>query len=404
MTNNPFGVKNQPSILALVLLLAFLSDRAAAQATVNTQSFFGFESETAPAPAPEGRNVRMPWFESYDLRTETRDFDFDRQEYTFRVSPSTRRKVRAQESLYRHLELAPNFDAADDRCEALADRYADWVELYFLSLESELLVQLEEVRTDQWTVLNRLAGTLDFNWSELVKIREEQTDLQVDYLTVEDQKAHFFAIYELEGKRLDFTDLIPLAEVRERVRKTEITPSDTETAYELETINRELELERAEQKQYFDFAQIKYQGPHENPANERLSVGLAVQLPNSGNQKIKVREMELKAEALRQEQSRDAQEAVADFASRRQLLQEGFGRYDTFSGLYLREKQELEELSQRLAEKEGVDPLPLLEIKARSLRNELKLLRLQAELYSAYLDLMERNGDICAGPRGEVIR
>jgi len=346
----------------------------------------------------------MPWFESYDFRTETRDFDLDRQEYTFRLSPSTRRKVRAQEGLYRHLELAPDFKAQDDRCQTLADRYADWTEMYFLSLEIDLLRRQEQIRADQSTVLNRLAGTLDFDWSELIKIREEQTDLQIEYLSVQDRRDYLYGHYGLEGMNLDFRDLLPLNEIRERIRKTGNTAMDPEIAYELETISRELELERAEQKQYLDFAQVKYQGPHEDPASERLSVGVALQLPNSGNQVVKIREMELEAESLRREQTREATARKTDFESRRQRLLERFGRFDTFAELYLREQQEFEDLSRKLARKDGVNPLPMLKIKARALRNELKLLRLQAELYDGYLSLMGRNGEVCNSPGGELLR
>ncbi len=373
-----------------------------AQPKVNTETFFSLVEQTTTA-ARTVSAVKMPWFESYELRTETRDFDFDRQEYTFRLSPSTRRKVRAQESLYRHLELAPDFKAEEDRCQALADRYADWVEVYFLSQEGDLLQQLERVRTDQATVLNRMAGSMDFDWSELIKIREEQTDLQIDYLTVQDQLAYYFEAYGLRGKNLDFTDMVPLSNLRGRVRKAAVRAADPEIAYDLETINRELELERAEQKQYFDFAQVRYRGPHEDPARERFSVGLALQLPNSGNQKLKVREMELEAESLRREEVREASAEEKDFESRQQLLLEYCGRYDTFSELYLRERQEFEALGLRMSGKEGANPLPLLKMKARALRNELKLLRLQAEIYGAYLGLMERNGAMCGSTRGEIL-
>lgn len=390
--------------LVVVFLFVLFSIRLTAQTSIDTQAFFSLAEEAVTPASASSSKVKMPWFESYDFRTETRDFDPDSQEYTFRLSPSTRRKVRAQESLYRHLEAAPDFDAEDDRCEALASRYTDWLELYFLFREGGLLQQLERVRADQSTVLNRLAGTLDFDWSELIKTRQEQTDLMVNYLGVEDRKEYFFTSYSLQNTALDFTDLLSLNEIRERIRKAVLIPTDPEIAYELEMINRELELEHAEQKQYLDFAQIKYRGPHEDPVRERLSVGVALQLPNSGNQRVKVRELELKSESLRREQTREATGEVADFEERRQRLLERFGRYDTFSELYLREAQEFEALSRKLTGREGVDPSPLLKIKARALRNELKLLGLEAELYDGYLDLMERNGEVCGAVRGEVLR
>jgi hypothetical protein len=399
-----FHTRTCVTALAAALLFTLFSHRLTAQSNINTQAFFSLVEETVTPATISTSKVKMPWFESYELRTETRDFDLDQQEYTFRLSPSTRKKVRAQESLYRHLEAAPDFEVEDDRCEALAGRYTDWIELYFLSREGFLLQQLERVRADQSTVLNRLAGALDFDWSELIKTREEQTDLMVDYLGVQDRSEYFSESYGLQNAALDFTDLLPLNEVRERIRKATLIPTDPELAYELEMINRELELEHAERKQYLDFAQIKYRGPHDNPARERLSVGVGLQLPNSGNQKVKVRELELKAKSLRSDQAREAAGDITDFEERRQLLLERFGRYDTFSELYLREAQEFEGLSRKLTGQEGVNPLPLLKIKARALRNELKLLEQEAELYDGYLDLMERNDEVCGASKGELLR
>lgn len=390
--------------LALLVVLVFWSQLLIAQSTVNTQAFFGLNAEPTAAPTRATSGVKMPWFESYEFRTETRDFELDRQEYTFRVSPSTRGIVRAQESLYRHQEQAPDFEAQEGRCEALADRYTDWLKLYFLDQEQGLLTQLERVRADQSTVLNRLAGSLDFDWSELINTRKDQTDLKVELLTVQDRQNRYASSYGLEGVVLDFTDLLSPAEIRERINEQGAGQKDPELAYKLETISRELELERAEQKQYLDFAQIKYQGPHDDPARERFSVGFALQLPNSGNQVLKLRELELDAESLREEQVRDAAGKQSDFEARRHLLLDRFGRYATFSDLYFQEQQEFEALARKLSGREGINPLPLLKIKARALRNELKLLQLKEELYDGYLDLMERNGEVCGSLRGEVLR
>ena|GEM_PF-1173412 len=390
-------------LLALSVLLLF-TNNLTAQTTINTESFFSLSTGATAPQASTTTAVKMPWFESYDFRTETRDFDLDRQEYTFRLSPSTRGKVRAQESLYRHLESAPDFKAQDDQCRALADRYSDWLKLYFLDREAQLLARLERVRTDQSTVLNRLAGTLDFDWSELINIREEQTDLNIERLTLQAQTDYYTKSYGLERVALDFSDLLPPAQMQERIGGATLATIDPELMYEIETINRELDLERAEQKQYFDFAQVKYQGPHNDPARERLSVGIAFRLPTSGDQVLKLRELELEAEALRAEQAREAAGKTTDLEARRQLLLGHFNRYATLTDLYLREKQEFEDLSRKLSGREGINPLPLLKIKARALRNELKLLRLEEELYDGYLDLMERNGEVCAGLRGEVLR
>ena len=82
-------------------------------------------------------------------------------------------------SLYSHQESAPDFDARESRCDALAERYADWLELYLIDEEQTILTQLRIILQDRNTVLSRLAGSLDFNWSKLVQLRESTTDLDI---------------------------------------------------------------------------------------------------------------------------------------------------------------------------------------------------------------------------------
>lgn len=395
------------SLVISVFIAAFLillPSVTTAQPSVNTQSFFGLQPQTATDGPTGPADAKMPWFESYEFRTQTRDFDLDRQEYTFRLSPSTRAKVRAQESLYRHLGNSPDFEADDDRCRSLADRYEDWIELYFLRRQTELLEDLFRVREDEATVLRRLAGTLEVNWSEHVSNREDRTDLRVELLNTADRERYLRDRYGLGQQALDFTDLLPPAEMRRRLEAALFAATDPEMDHKLETVRRELELEQAEQKQYLDFAQVRYRGPHDNPARERVAVGVALKLPNSGNQKLKLRELELEAESLRRKQGREAAAGAADYAARRSELLGMFDRYGTFSEIYRAEAADFADLSRAIAAKQGVSPLPLLKMKARSLRNDLKLLRLRAALYQDYLDLMERSGALCTATGGEVLR
>ena len=343
----------------------------------------------------------MPWIENYELRTETRDFDLDKQEYTFRFSPSTRRKYKAQTALYRHQELAPDFDGQETICDALAQRYDDWLELYLIDRETDLLARLELVLNDRATVLSRLAGSLDFEWSELIALREDQTDLKLRRVGLERLKSRLTEVYGISAS-LRFDDMADLASLGRRLQGATFNFTDPKTVYELEQIARELELERAEQRQYLDFAQIKYQGPHDDPARERFSVGVGLQLPLSGNQVIKVRELELEEAALRQETNRKKQAKSTDYEARRLALLADFEHFAFTTETFAEEQEELSRIAGQLRKREGFNPLPLLKIKEREIRNQLRQLDLSARLYEDYLNQAERSGALCAAGAGEL--
>lgn len=361
----------------------------------------------APARSPvttATEDGKMPWIERYELRTRTRDFDPDQQEYTFRIMPSTRAKVRAQEALYRHLTAAQDFNAEEDRCDLLQDRYSDWTEMYFLARRVVLLAERETVQADRATVLNRMAASGEVEWSALVKLRQNQTDNALQRTAVNDRARRIAQSYALDAGDFDFADWPDLGRIRSRVGEQAYVATDPEAAYELETVSRELALERAEDRQYVDFAQLRYRGPHDNPINERLSVGVGLQLPNDGNRKLKLRELELEAEQIRAEQLRKTAAGTTDFDLRRQVLLDDLERYAEIQARYAAEATDLRAIASRMSQRAGVDPLPLLDIEARRIGNQLALLKLEQELYDDYLELMRRAGTLCLAEAGELYR
>jgi len=403
-------MKNEVSVAKSVKGLAFLipslliAFQLTAQSPMNTQAFFA-QTATKTVSGTAGGQAdipKMPWIESYELRTETRDFDLDKQEYTLRLSPSTRRKYRAQTSLYRHQELAPDFDGQEAACDVLAQCYNDWLNLFLISQETFLLDRLELVLRDRATVLGRLAGSLDFEWSELIALREDQTDIGLRRAELKRQEERLASAYRITEK-LNFDDMADLEELRRRLQGKQFDYADPKTTFELEAIARELELERAEQRQFLDFAQVKYQGPHEDPARERLSVGVGLKLPLSGNQVLKVRELELEEAALREESVRDKESKSVDYEARREDLLTDFGHYDLAATTFTEEREELSGIAAQLRKKEGFNPLPLLKIKERELRNQLRLLDLSGRLYEDYLNHAERSGEMCESLAGELL-
>ncbi len=218
------------------------------------------------------------------------------------------------------------------------------------------------------------------------------------------QLNQLLANYNLQAVNLTFEDMVGLEQLPSRLTGAATAVTDPKTVYELNQVIRELALEQAEQKQYIDFAQLRYQGPHSDLLQERLSVGIAFQLPNSGNQRLKVRELELEREILGREAEQENKEwQLAYEQSVREWLLD-FQYYENVRQTYTEEQLELARISEQLRRKEGFNPLPLLSIKERSLRNELQQLRNAAQLYEDYLDLRELMGSLCQASDGELLR
>lgn len=374
------------------------------QELLTSVDFFEMGQTIEPTASGRSASVTMPWFEEYELRTETRDFDLEEQEYTFRLSPSTGSKRRAQAALYQHQEDRPDFDAQERSCDLLSDRYADWVELYFLAQQKEVLDELAMILKDRQTVLNRLASSLDFDWPALINLREAETELFLRQAAKRTTEAQLKQAYGLAGVVLSFQDMTPVENLPAKLTGGTTFALDPELAYDMELAARELALEQAEQKQYLNFAQLRYRGPHSDLVRERLSVGVGLQLPNSGNQKIKIRELELEQEAIQREAQIENADQQFAFETRKQAWLLDYDYYQTLVRTYAEEKQEMERIGEQMRRKEGFNPLPLLAIKERAVRNRLQQLRLAEALFERYLDLQELTGALCAATGGELLR
>ena len=105
-----------------------------------------------------GDALKLPWIEAYDLRTETRNFDLDQQEFTVRLTPNSIKKRKAQQALGRHLTQVPNFRMEEERCRIVQSRYEDWLNLYLLEQEETLLIEEMALLEDKETGIKQIDG------------------------------------------------------------------------------------------------------------------------------------------------------------------------------------------------------------------------------------------------------
>ena len=125
---------------------------------------------------------------------------------------------------------------------------------------------------------------------------------------------------------------------------------------------------------------------------ERFSVGLAFQLPNSGGKKLKIRELELEGLAIRKEISATTAGDKADYEKRVAAWKIDFEHFNFMAETYQQERREMLRIGDQLKKTQGFNPLPLLDIEERSLKNDLRLLVIKADLYQDYLGIRERAG------------
>ncbi|MEZ5044871.1 MAG: hypothetical protein R2828_33545 [Saprospiraceae bacterium] len=170
---------------------------------------------------------------------------------------------------------------------------------------------------------------------------------------------------------------------------------DLESMYKKQLLMKEIDLESAEKKKLIDFAQLKYNGPHSDALQERISVGLGFQLSTSGNTKLKMQELTIELDELNRKSERNIQDKHEKFKMIENKLQSDIQAFNYFQKIMEDERQQLQKLSSKVSQKEGISPFVLLDIEERHLFMKIKSLNKIEDLLRDYLKYLQESKILC---------
>lgn len=370
--------------------------------SVGVRDFFRLALPTDPGLPPAAfPRLRTPFIEAFDLRTETDRFDPARQEYTFRLQFATPALGRAQRALYETLLRAPDLDREAARCAVVEDLYGAWIQLYRTQRETELTDSLQRVLEDRQRLYTLELGRLRLPYDDLMDLRTAQTDHLLRSRELSREQESLRLAFGLADDQLEFEALPSPETIAGWLRAAEAAPlTDPERDYELALIDREIELERAEERGLLDFLQFRYRGNPNDEMTDRFHVGLALRFQNSGDRHLKVRALQLERQWVETNGTLADQLRIARRQAASVRLAATLERYAETATALTVEAKDLRQLATAALREEGADPELLLDIERRRLRNLLTLLEREEEVFREYLDWRERRGELCLGSDG----
>lgn len=378
------------------------------QVPIDINTFFQLAYNSNTATATIADKVYFPWIENYEIRSETQDFDFALQEYTLRLSPSTPGIRNAQKDLYRLKANSPNFKVIENNCKQLTNVYEDWLQLYFIEKNLQWLYQQDTLLQDKQIVFDRLLGSLDFNLDDLAQLTMDKTDVGIKINELKTLQANICGKYGIVQANFRFNDLPSVSKLSANPQSllsntNTPTPDQQAMRYEQALLAEELKLERAEKRQLIDFAQLRYQGDPTDSLKERLSVGVGLQIPNSGSRKLKIKELSIEQAQLQQA----IQTEQLRLQSKQDILYNDLLRriesYQFFNTATQNERSNLLNLGQKAIELNNYNPLLLLEIEERNIKNELKRLSKELYVFMAYINYLGTTYQLCNATSGEIL-
>lgn len=368
--------------------------------TVNTWEFFqavfeDIDQRVSSSTHQSGEyTFKAPIIEEYEFRTETNDFDLDRQDYLIRVSPTTKAIREAQQRLFDGYLSQPKDDPYSLELDFIEDAYEYWVEEYFTSELEGLLEEQKTILEDKMTVIKKQLVINEADFSDFVKAQNDLKDLNFNQLqNKQENKIYGFPV-SLNGVDYLFDDLISIDELKAFV--TAFDPSTVEDPerrisdnLKRTEIQNELDLEEAEAKQILRFAEISYGGPNSDPFREKVSVGVGLRFPWDGGNRLDLQELRIEMDNL---------ETEAVFDQDRLFLEVSRSRFEVLESIRLYEEQlalrdamneSNMELKNILTETNNSNPTFILELNQQSVELEIDRINSQKDVYEEYLDFLE---------------
>ena len=390
--------------IVFLFLLCLVFGSAAAQEVIRSDDFLERMSQDPTSPSDtytERRRVRLPWIESYEYRTETNDFDPDRQEHALRISPSSPGLRRARSRLAEHYQNKRSVVEVLYRHERIENAYQAWKELFVREQKLEIYTQLQAILTDRLTIQQKRLQTLDADVKDMLDKQERLNDVRIRRYELDLSTQRLREQLGLTDTEVAFDDMVTAEQILLRLiaDSTEVRdPLLTEYHYERELIERELALEKAEKRQYLDFVQGRYNGPREDPLEERVQLRLGIVLPTSGARNLKMEELRLEQEELAREQQIRQESLTRRIVEQRSTVRDHIRAYQTFRRIKDQELNELERVVQAQTQRQGSDPDLLLKINEDTEQLRLEKLERQEEIYDEYLDYLALTGQLFVEP------
>ncbi|MCU0347222.1 MAG: hypothetical protein MUC59_09770 [Saprospiraceae bacterium] len=349
-----------------------------------------------------GHDFELPLLRELQLRSSTRDWDPDQQEYAIRLQGNTPGMKRTQASIHATMKAMTEAERLELVQEAIIGRYELVLDAYFAKRNRQLLQRQLQVYKDKKAVFaEQLALGIEQDLDDFFRAEEDILDgerrlhglsteagLQRSLAKIYTGKADSVAVDTL----LQPTNLLVL--VNGNLER--LPPSVKKEQLQAEMAKLKLEMERKEGRNLLDFVQFGYTGNANDPLDNRFRIGAGIRLPWPNGAKLQIQEREL-----------EALQAEADATLEQQAAAEALLRKGAEFGKLMEEhiflEQQIERFAkqydpQRLLASGLTNPETLLRVQESLLRLEAEAIAKEKDMYQAYIAMMAETGALSQEP------
>lgn len=355
----------------------------------------------------DGAPESTPYLNRVELRTETDEFDADKQKYGVRFYPKGWDETKYSRMLSETAKASSRTEYDASFHAALKERYG----LILEYLETVDLIALKEklavVCEDRINVLKkRSAGSLSFDISDLVEAEEMLIRLRLELVGLENKKSgtvHQISLAADSKTEVDFrkeplvsieTVKLAVADARSADYSANINLKDRKNRVDL-SMNK-YNLEQAKSMDYISFFELSYDHGNSGNPDKAYSMELGIKLPfiNPDQDEITRKKVSYMKERLSfEEEKRAFSEKMASLARSVDRL---ISQYEIIEQNH--KQGNARESLDSFLKIGGADPLNILRIKETLLKNGIHLVQTEYEIRNKFVELLDLSGKLSEKP------
>ncbi|MEQ9297374.1 MAG: hypothetical protein RIF33_02375 [Cyclobacteriaceae bacterium] len=396
-------------ILCLLLVYTFQSDTTEISTTDLLQTAFQdteVKYQESQIDYLNNNPLTTPLIDEVQFRTETRDFDWERQQYALRVSPNSIGQKKYSKAYYQNMRSEFDTRWSEALNKALKDRYLLLIDL--IKAQRYLVAQQQQqlVLEDRITVLKKNATAVGFNYQDLIDAENNYQKSLLDMIDLTQDEARYQQqagemLGTTESLVIDGQGLIDVSYITNWLATLPSLADSTNINLRRNQNNlRQIELEyleeRAQSKNVLDFVQAEYRNDEREGVIEDFRIGVGLNLPVTKSSQSKLNRLSLE----RLEQENDLQtyklNLQRELDASRSKLEVLIKKYETVNAFI--ESSDTENSLQKYLSIEGISPLTLLGVQESIIDSELRLYSLEKDIFQEYINLLDKMGLLVERP------
>ena len=403
--------KNLPvNRLFISILFFFICSSFKAQEISSTQYFNkvieNIQENFAAFPSADFEYLKPFYIDEVQFRTQTDEFDFNRQQYTIRVRPGNFKLPKLQRELINSYYQKSQMVQSELKVDALESAYTIWLNLNLNKEETMFFDREAILLNDKAKVFKRQLDIPNFNILKLLNTEDDLHRTELDLLTAKIRIANQSGILSQELGTKDeniSSQLISVEKIKSVLANSiqeAVVNKFNNKILELDQsiIEQEIALENAESQNILDFVQLRYSGPHDDFFREKVSLSVGINLPMKSRNKLKINELKLDAIKENVDVQSDNEELQYESDIARQKVFESIEIYELIKTQNESSIITNDVLMSRYETSASTSPLTLLDIQILRHKKDKRLYDAKKDVYETYLDWLVESRKIFEMP------